>query len=181
MVKRPTFISKYDDKKIASIITYALKEDAKMTISDEQIERVAAPIREMILSGYFAEINIKKTPKKPKRYRIAVFSAMVAVVALALTAFPRIFAVEQESGDAYLEIPGLEIPLMGLIFDEDILNSAITLINEESFEVMLMPQGMHDAVPDGVWTVYKEIDGIDIEVGMLIVKNGIAEFDDAKR
>jgi hypothetical protein len=181
MVKRPTFIPQDDDKKIASIITYALKEDAKMTISDEQVERVAAPIREMVLAGHFADMNIQGIPKKTKRHQAVIFSTLVAALVIALTVFPRIFSAKQESGDVHLNIPNSEIPLAGLMSGENILNSAIILINEENSEVLLMPHGIHDTVPDGVWTVYKAVDGIDIEVGILIVKDGVTEFAHAKR
>ena len=175
-MKKPTHENESEGITLASLITHTLKEDAKRTISDEQMERVAGPIKEMVLAGYFTDTYVQEKPKKQKHRWLPVFTALAATLIIALSAFPRVFSTHTQSENAHMEIHDSAIPLAGSLTEEDILHFPVTLINEESMETLYMPQGIREPVPDGAWSIYRVISGNDVEVGILVVENGAMEI-----
>jgi len=166
--KTTKFTPNSDDN---NIIGQIMKEHSHELISDEQIERVLAPIRARINAGEFS--------KQRRRNKKILISTLGGVALLALMAVALLFwsplQAEVAAGQAQdtqgriMEIEAPSIPQAGISAELAVKAEDFTLENGQTSEIVT---AAGETIPDGTWRILATLDGQRIEIGWITVENG---------
>jgi len=152
-----------------TMLSQLMHECASEIVTDEQVDRVLAPVLARIEAGEFS-----KTKPLRKKRRITALSS-VALLALIVTA-TLILALQpqtlaQPSSGYAIEIQDPSIPLAATPTElaAAVKAEEITLENGQTDEIIKVTG---EIIPDGTWRLMATLDGQRIEIGWLTLENG---------
>jgi len=161
------------DKQYERILRSAINEYMNELIPEEKVERIMTPIHERIERGEFTKSNRKKPLPSPI---LCVIAAGLILTLIPIALYQNIEGTQGIVGETHIEVQDPSIPLAGLTLNESFIHIVLTLIDKSASEIIEVLEDVEGTVPDGTWRVIVTLDGQQLELGKLIVKDGTAKL-----